>query len=1084
MKLLLSRMRMVNWHYFLDETVDFKEISLLAGDNGSGKSTIIDALQYALVADIRRIRFNSSAASSRQSARSLESYVRCKMGMEGAEYLRGEAISHVVLEFTAPGKVFCAGVAVEAFTDGQVKESPWILDDHRLEEVPLAGEDAYLPVRQVRERLREMSALLCAGKGEYNAQLTMRLKVHRRNVRFNPYLEALLRSVSFSPLTSVDQFVCDYILEERRVDISAMKENLNNYREAEEEASLMERKIEALEEIRKGQEEIDSLKHQRESQDYLRYKAAHLAAQRQQELNEAALKTARRELTALKERSEELEQRRRSYEQLRDELKATLATNDTQRLLESLEHQRQEFQRRREEYRRQAERYEKVRADCAGQLGRALGEDTEEEAQQVAGELEELITEIAEMNARFKELLTGIAELQGEEEELSAGKLRYPEESLILKRRLEEEGIAAWIFVELLELSDPHWQDAVEGALGERRFDLLVEEQHFSRARELYEGLGDTATGPGLPRLQEMREASVAAGSLAELVETEHPLALRYCSYLLGDLMRVDRGALFDFPRSISADCLFYRDHTFFRIGGRHDGRWYIGAEARSRRLAAVREEIAELQSEHRELEHRRSDATARRAILREVQAALQGIREYAGARNLERQYGEHTAEIEREMAAIDVAEIEELRGRIEAADRQLHELRNERSEVDSRIGELRSSCTAREGQAGTLKEEVEAQRRQLEAFMEQRRHRRDEFEAYFLERLRGGENANLKELQRLLDNYENARKGLDTRLERAAGQLLKAKGRFNSEYRILLDELAEGSAPYVELLARYRDTELPAYREKIARARAEAERQFKEHFVARIHEYIADAKESFSEINHTLREISFGEDRYRFTIHERPEKRQVLEVFRSAMKVEEYRETLFESLTSEEERRSIETLFREILENAQDSPRVREICDYRTYFTYDIRIQHTASLDERSGKPRESSLSKVLREKSGGEAQTPYYVALGASFFRFFKEEEGAVRLALFDEAFNKMDDARIGTALTFFRRLGMQVVTAVPTEKIETIAPYSDQINLVFRHDYRAYAREFSQEQPLETVEDAGLSIARPGAAFPEGS
>jgi len=30
----------------------------------------------------------------------------------------------------------------------------------------------------------------------------------------------------------------------------------------------------------------------------------------------------------------------------------------------------------------------------------------------------------------------------------------------------------------------------------------------------------------------------------------------------------------------------------------------------------------------------------------------------------------------------------------------------------------------------------------------------------------------------------------------------------------------------------------------------------------------------------------------------------------------------------------------------------------------------------------------------------------------------EGAIRLALFDEAFNKMDDTRIGTALTFFRR------------------------------------------------------------------
>jgi uncharacterized protein YPO0396 len=281
-----------------------------------------------------------------------------------------------------------------------------------------------------------------------------------------------------------------------------------------------------------------------------------------------------------------------------------------------------------------------------------------------------------------------------------------------------------------------------------------------------------------------------------------------------------------------------------------------------------------------------------------------------------------------------------------------------------------------------------------------------------------------------------------------------------------MLDETAEGSRPFLDLLLRYRDTELPAYRDKIARARREAERQFKEHFVARMNEYINDARESFSEINHTLKEISFGEDQYSFSIRERPEKRQILDVFRTAMKVEEYKDTLFESLTSEEERRSIEALFEEILTNDLDSPRVREICDYRTYFTYDIRIRHMHSIDKSTGKPHESNLSKVLREKSGGEAQTPYYVALGASFFRFFKEEEGAIRLALFDEAFNKMDDARIGTALTFFRRLGMQVVTAVPTEKIETIAPYSDQVNLIFRQNFQAYAREFSQDSPRVEV------------------
>jgi len=1066
MKLLLNRMRLVNWHYFQDETVQFKEISLLAGDNGSGKSTIIDALQYALVANINKIRFNSSAATSRQSARSLESYVRCKMGMEGAEYARDDTIAHIVLEFSAADRIFCAGVMVEAFTDGSVKESQWVLDNHRLDDVPLSREGYYRAAKELRRSLQEMGAVLCATKREYNAQLTMRLKVHRRNVSFNPYLEALLRSVSFTPLTSVDQFVCDYILEERFVDVSAMRENLNNYREAEDEASLMERKIAALEEIARSQGEADTIARQIESQDYLRLKAGHLAVQREAEVNTAALQRARADLTAVQQQLASLEERRSRYEQLRDELRAALAGNDTQRLLESLEQKREELVRRRDEYRRQAARFDQVLSECAAKLERDPTEDVDAEIASVAEELEAVGEQTAGLNRLVKEQLAELAELQAELEELEAGRLRYPAAVERLKSVLEAAGIQVWIFAELLEMSDSQWRNAVEGVLGKRRFDLLVEDAHFEPAFELYRQQEPAVAGVGLPFLARMKAAEVSAGSLAELVETENPLALRYSAQLLGDVIRSDKETLTEFDRAVSPDCLYYSGHTVFRLEPQLYSRWYIGGEARRQRHAHISAEIKRLNAEYETARRELGQAVSRRQMLTEVFGQLNQVKDLAGARRLEAQYAEHCREVERQIGEIDVSEIEELRGRIEAADEELARLRNERAAADVRVGELRSEVSQREAESAGLEVAEGQAADRLEEFLSERRHRIDEFETYFLERLRGGESASLNDLRTLLANYENARKGLETRLKGAQDELLKLKSRFNRDYRLMLDETVEGSQPFLDLLLRYRDTELPAYREKIARARREAERQFKEHFVARMNEYINDARESFSEINHTLKEISFGEDQYSFSIRERPEKRQILEVFRTAMKVEEYKDTLFESLTSEEERQSIEALFEEILNNDLDSPRVREICDYRTYFTYDIRIRHMHSIDKSTGKPHESNLSKVLREKSGGEAQTPYYVALGASFFRFFKEEEGAIRLALFDEAFNKMDDTRIGTALTFFRRLGMQVVTAVPTEKIETIAPYSDQVNLIFRHNYRAYAREFWQDAPRVEV------------------
>ena len=41
----LTRVRLINWHYFTDETIDIKGSALFTGDNASGKSTILDAIQ-------------------------------------------------------------------------------------------------------------------------------------------------------------------------------------------------------------------------------------------------------------------------------------------------------------------------------------------------------------------------------------------------------------------------------------------------------------------------------------------------------------------------------------------------------------------------------------------------------------------------------------------------------------------------------------------------------------------------------------------------------------------------------------------------------------------------------------------------------------------------------------------------------------------------------------------------------------------------------------------------------------------------------------------------------------------------------
>jgi len=98
----LERVRLVNWHNFTYTVIEIGNRCLLAGDNGSGKSTIIDAIQYVMAANLRMAKFNSAAEERKGGGRDLMGYVRCKLGAEAAEYRRGDTIAHVMLEFSGP----------------------------------------------------------------------------------------------------------------------------------------------------------------------------------------------------------------------------------------------------------------------------------------------------------------------------------------------------------------------------------------------------------------------------------------------------------------------------------------------------------------------------------------------------------------------------------------------------------------------------------------------------------------------------------------------------------------------------------------------------------------------------------------------------------------------------------------------------------------------------------------------------------------------------------------------------------------------------------------------------------------------
>lgn len=135
----------------------------------------------------------------------------------------------------------------------------------------------------------------------------------------------------------------------------------------------------------------------------------------------------------------------------------------------------------------------------------------------------------------------------------------------------------------------------------------------------------------------------------------------------------------------------------------------------------------------------------------------------------------------------------------------------------------------------------------------------------------------------------------------------------------------------------------------------------------------------------------------------------------------------------------------------------VQEYTDFRTYLKFDLE-----TTDQNGTK---QLLSQTLNTKSGGETQTPFYIAVLASFAQLYRVNDtssfgNTVRLAVFDEAFNKMDSDRIIESVRLLRRMGLQAIICTPPDKVSDIMPIADRTLLVNKDKYRMHILPFGKE------------------------
>jgi len=81
---LLKKIRLINYHSYINTTIELNgKLVTINGNTRVGKSTIYDAIMYVLTCTDT----NFNKAANAKSKRSVEGYVRHKVGTESKVYL-------------------------------------------------------------------------------------------------------------------------------------------------------------------------------------------------------------------------------------------------------------------------------------------------------------------------------------------------------------------------------------------------------------------------------------------------------------------------------------------------------------------------------------------------------------------------------------------------------------------------------------------------------------------------------------------------------------------------------------------------------------------------------------------------------------------------------------------------------------------------------------------------------------------------------------------------------------------------------------------------------------------------------------
>lgn len=1109
----LKRILLINWLYFSKELIEVGDVNFLTGKNGAGKSTVIDALQIVLLGETSPRNFNQAA--NEKSQRTLDGYLRADMDENNPNSRRGKDFSsYIACEFQdeVEGNKFVTGVVFDCRSDGSRQERFFIYVGALPENCFIENGEA-MEISALRKFLKQnySKAEIYDSQKEYRRNMLSRWNVHNEQV-----LRMLKKAVSFRPIVDIQKFITENICDiPDKPDIEAMQQNIRDYKRHEQLAQQQEEKLAALQEIGKLYREMNQAIDRWQVQSFLvlwsekaveQSRVDHREQEKQDCIDE--LSKTGDAIEKLNDQISQKEDRRRELdlacaqssvfqeeEKLRSRRKALL--NEQEKILQELQTLALEIKRETirvnnlsacilEWDAEEMLTFVQAAADTAQKAYSLFaGADYEifshslapfEAAQQAIAKLSEAIRNaehktadlLAERREQEDHKRTALVNLQKNIKDYPTGLLQFKERLATELKYQIGRPVQIDILADVLEIVDERWRGAVEGYLNTQRFYLLVDPAYYKDALTIYNRMKQEFGfhSFGLVDIGKLREREMINpwdNSLAKKIETDNQFARSYIDYLLGRVACCETvEQLRRYKTAITAEGMLYQGYVARRIQRRLMEDVFIGRRAVNLRIARLKEELGQLEEEIKhwvpinQILAQKHDPLFSQYF---VQATVTQ-RQADYLRGLE--IAKEVSDIDDQISHLDLLWLDEQRGIIAELGKEIVALNKEKDQKIVRKGELKERIRQ-------LEYEVLPEHYQKLTNIDDRL--REEFSAEYQEKIGrpryGQELSRLKKASVVHKNFSDRLTQSANERETARKKLFNARRDYADRFKPCSFHVEAMDNDEFEkeqrLLA---ESELPQYREKIKAARESAMEQFQNDFLAKLKSSIDQVQDQVRSLNRALRQAQFGTDSYQFRVDRNPDYADYYDMI-MAPELMEGDMGLFALPFQEKYGPLIEKLFSQITMaddtqlNARKQSELQEniqrYTDFRTYLKFDLE-----TTDQNGSK---QLLSQTLNTKSGGETQTPFYIAVLASFAQLYRVNDSSsfgntVRLVVFDEAFNKMDSDRIIESVRLLRKMGLQAIICTPPDKVSDIMPVADRTLLVDKNKYQMHILPFSKE------------------------